>query len=141
MKPQLKMLNFSNKRSMSSFLNSYYDSRYTTSSMFCLIRNPLYSRPFISISNNMEIPIEEGKNIQDLEDYSKQKYKLASLDFYTHNRVKIGKHTCAETLSSLPYFVLIVNGVREYFVISEKSFSFQNQKYEMSGNEKKFYDY
>ena len=36
---------------------------------------------------------------------------------------------------------MVVDNDREYIVISEKSFSFQNQKYELEGNVKNFYDY
>jgi hypothetical protein len=66
---------------------------------------------------------------------------VKSLDFYTHDGARIAKSTYAETLSDLPYFRLIVDDTKEYIVISEKSFSFQNQKYELEGNVKKFYDY
>ena len=49
--------------------------------------------------------------------------------------------TQSDVLLTLPYFKIRVNDEREYIVISEKSFSFKNNKFELEGNTKLYYDY
>ena len=128
-------------RTFTSFNVDYYKNRFLTSNMFCLVRNPLCAQPFISVTQKIKIPIEEGKTIKDMEKETQTKNQVNSLDFFTHDGARISKSTHAETLSTLPYFKLIIDNKKEYIVISEKSFSFHNQKYELEGNVKKFYDY
>lgn len=128
-------------RKFSTLTSDFYENRFLTSNMFCLVRNPLYSAPFISVTKNMKIPIREGDTIDDMEKSTKASNQIRSLDFYTHDGARIARTTLSETLSSLPYFKLVIDSSKEYIVISEKSFSFQNQKYELDGSVKKFYDY
>lgn len=93
------------------------------------------------MAKNINIPIEDGQTIDDIESSAQRGSGVRSLDFYTHDGARIVRSTLAETLTSLPYFKMIIDHQKEYIVISEKSFSFQNQKYELEGNVKKFYDY
>lgn len=129
------------QRKFSTLVLDNYEKCFLTSNMFCLVRNPLFSRPFISVTQNIRIPIDEGKTISDLETESASQNGTRSLDFYTHDGARIARSTSAETLCSLPYFKLTIDQAKEYIVISEKSFSFQNQKYELEGNVKQYYDY
>jgi hypothetical protein len=140
-KKGLSLAGFNSSRSFSTMTPDLFDNRFLTSNMFCLVRNPLYSEPFISVTKNLKIRIEEGKTIKDMESETKASNQVKRLEFFTHDGAKIAKSTSAETLSSLPYFKMVLDEAREYIVISEKSFSFQNRKYELEGNDKKFYDY
>ena len=120
-------------------LTESYEKKFTITNQFCLMRHPLYSNPFISVSNKFTIPIIEGKTIGDIQ--ADMKSKSTDVCFYSHDNTKIARSNPASLLLDLPYFKLVVNENLEYVVISEKSFSFQNQKYELKGNAKSFYDY
>jgi len=136
-KPCFRSLSLMKYRNFSTFTVDLYENRFLTSNMFCLVRNPVLSQPFISVTHNIKIPIEDGKTLEDMERETLDKHNLSSLDFYTHDGAKIARSTSSEALSSLPYFKLVIDKSKEYIVISEESFN----KYELEGNVKNFYDY
>ena len=123
----------------SNILTESYEKKFTVTNQFWLVRHPLYSNPFISVSDKFTIPILEGKTIGDIE--AETKNLRSGVCFYSHDNAKIAKSNPATLLLDIPYFKLVVNDSLEYVVISEKSFSFQNHKYELNGNSKSFYDY
>lgn len=106
--------------------------------MFGMIKYPPHQ---ISINKNMSIPIKDDQTVEDMEMYAKKKFGLNSLNFYTYDGALISKGTETSTFLSLPYFKLVLDGSKEYIVISEKSFSFQNHKFELEPNAKQVYDY
>lgn len=52
----------------------------------------------------------------------------------------IAKTTKIHHLLHIPYFVMKIDGHREYNVMSEKSFSLRNQKFTLNAHEKRMFD-
>lgn len=63
-----------------------------------------------------------------------------SATFIAPDGALISKSTMIRHLLHIPYFVMKIDGHREYNVMSEKSFSLRNQKFTLNGQEKQVYD-
>jgi hypothetical protein len=91
-------------RRFSTINTDVFASRFLTSNMFCMIRNPLYRSPYISISSHMKIPLIEGTTIEDLSNSVSMNHGVSSLKFYTYDGAKIAMSTKVDQLSTLQYF-------------------------------------
>ncbi len=110
--------------------------------MFIIIHHPLYEEPFVTLSTGDKFVIREDKTAIDLKNAMKNTVRgCKSVEFLTHEGARMAGSTNAEVLLSLPYFKVRINDDLEYIVISEKSFSFKNTKYELEGNMKLYFDY
>lgn len=139
-----KSMNYLTKntyRQMSSLASNVYSHKFLTSNMFGVVKSPVYETPYISINDKLKIPLTQGDTVEDIEFYAKSRLSVNSLKMFTYDGAQIARKTEAETLHSLPYFKVVIDNDHEYIVISDKSFSYQNQKYELEGNVKKVYEY
>lgn len=109
---------------------------FLTSNMFSMVRHPLYSEPYIEVNDNLKLELEDGQTIKEL----RSKFG-GDISFFTHDGGLMASSTPVSAFLTLPYFKVMLDGEKEYIVISEKSFSFNNIKYELQGDVKAYYDY
>lgn len=62
------------------------------------------------------------------------------VEFVANDGIQFSKTTKIQHVLSLPYFLVRVDGNREYNFMSEKSFSFKNSKLTMNSDQKNLYD-
>ena len=106
---------------------SVYDSRFITSNNFLLVENPPHSLPYFSFEGSNPIYISENKTLVDLRrEVVKQGKANKSVEFYSHDGVRMASYTNAHDLSFLPYFKMVLDNENDFIVIGEKSFSFKN---------------
>ena len=77
----------------------------------------------------------------ELCDQIQEQLKKTSVTLLTYDGSKISGSTQISTLLTIPYFKAKLDNQFDYIVLSEKSFSYENSKYELSGDIKKYYDY
>lgn len=62
------------------------------------------------------------------------------VNFYSPEGSLIAKSTKVHHLLHIPYFVMKIDNITEYNIMSEKSFSLRNQKFTLNPDEKMVYD-
>lgn len=70
--------------------------------------------------------------------YTNQAKKSVSL--FAPDGASISKGTSLQHLLHIPYFVLKIDDLKEFNVLSEKSFSLRNQKFTLNAAEKVIFD-
>jgi hypothetical protein len=107
-----------------------------------LIQNPLDKLPYIQLRpNSKSISLQKEMTVSELERKLKEAGEAKeSANFIAPDGALISKATKIQHLLHIPYFVMKLDGHREYNIMSEKSFSLRNQKFTLSGEDKKVYD-
>ena len=124
-------------------VSSYtWEKPFLTSNRFILIQNPLDQLPYIQLRAHAKpIYLEKEMTVRELERGLKSAGEAKeSANFIAPDGALISKGTTMHHLLHLPYFVMKLDGHREFNVMSEKSFSLRNQKFTLSAPEKRVYD-
>lgn len=91
--------------------------------------------------NGPVIQLQKDLQLSELESKLKQVGEVKNdIKFYAPDGALIAKTSKLHYLLHIPYFVMKLDGLREYNVISEKSFSVRNKKFTLSPEEKAVYD-
>lgn len=87
------------------------------------------------------IELEKEMSLNDLERKLKQFGEVKnSVNFIAPDGAQIAKCSKLHHLLHIPYFVMKIDNLREYNVLSEKSFSLRNSKFTLNSSEKSIYD-
>ena len=79
--------------------------------------------------------------VRDVENELKRNGDIKTeANFIAPDGAFIAKSTKIHHLLHIPYFVMKIDGHREYNVMSEKSFSLRNQKFTLNAHEKRMFD-
>jgi len=79
--------------------------------------------------------------LKDLENKLRSAGEIQSnVEFLAPDGASIAKVSKIHHLLHIPYFTLRIDSIREYNVMSEKSFSLRNNKFTLNAEEKSLYD-
>ena len=91
--------------------------------------------------NGPNYKLEKDMTLADLEKQLKMKGESKKdVKFYAPDGAFISKGTSFSHMMHIPYFVMKIDGEKEYNILSEKSFSLRNTKFALTPNEKPIYD-
>ena len=112
-----------------------YNTPFMTSNKFVLVHYPVVGDPEINLtSKSKPITLRPEMSLRELENQLKQNQDATSkVDFLAQDGIPVAKSTTLQHLLDLPHFLVKIDGTREYNFISEKSFSYRNSKFTMSG--------
>ena len=88
----------------------------------------------------MRLNLKKGKTLAFLIAQAKEDGHK-NLAFYTSDGAVMAKSTKLDILLTLPYFKISIDSHKDYIVISDMKFSYNNSKFLLEGNVKKYYDY
>ena len=113
-----------------------------TSNKFLLIQNPIDTTPYIQMKpRGDKIKLEKDLTLRDLESSLKRAGEIQKeATFYAPDGASIAKVSKIQQLLHIPYFVMKLDNLREFNVMSEKSFSLRNKKFTLTAEEKQIFD-
>lgn len=107
-----------------------------------LIENPIGSHPFIKLQHKSpKIELDKEMTLNDLEQKLKSVGEVKrTVNFIAPDGALIAKGSKVHHILHIPYIVMKIDGVKEYNILSEKSFSLRNVKFTLNSHEKIIYD-
>ena len=107
-----------------------------------LIQNPIGALPFIQLQHKSPIiELEKEMTLNDLEKKLKAVGEVKHhVNFVAPDGALVAKGSKVHNILHVPYVVMKIDGIKEFNILSEKSFSLRNIKFTLNAHEKVIYD-